>query len=259
VSLILLTNDDGVQSGGLLALKQAVSETADVVVLAPDHNWSIAGHGKTMHKPLRVQETHLADGSTALATNGGPADCVALAMLGVLPRQPDLVISGINPSENVAQDMTYSGTVAAALEALISGIPAIAVSVARRGDTLPDYRSAAHFSALLGTRLLASGRRDLLLNVNVPSIPYEELQGVRITRLGRRIYRDVLIERVDPRGQKYYWIGGEAPSGVVEEGTDIAALANDCISVTPLQLDLTALEAIAELLSWRISLEDLRT
>jgi len=116
VKLILLTNDDGVQSPGLLALKQALGAVGEVAVLAPDHNWSAGGHAKTMHKPLRVQEVKLADGSTALASNGGPSDCVALAVLGVLSRAPDLVISGINPGSNVAQDMTYSGTVAAALE-----------------------------------------------------------------------------------------------------------------------------------------------
>lgn len=258
MSLILLTNDDGVLSTGLLVLRQAMEEVGHVVVFAPDHNWSAAGHGKTMHKPLRVHDVQLADGTPAFATNGGPADCVALAMLGVLPMRPDLVISGINPSANMAQDMTYSGTVAAALEARISGVSAIAVSLARREGGPPDFGCAARFAAVLARSVLNSGRKDLLLNVNVPALPWDEIEGVAITRLGRRVYRDVLVERDDPRGQKYYWIGGEPPTGVIEEGTDIAAIAADRISVTPLQLDLTAHHLLDELRTWQLSIDDRR-
>jgi 5'-nucleotidase len=264
VKLILLTNDDGVESPGLLALKQGLQDVGEIVVLAPDHNWSAAGHGKTMHKPLRLQEVKLADGSSALATNGGPSDCVALAVLGVLSRHPDLVISGINPGSNVAQDMTYSGTVAGALEAHISGVPAIAISLAIKLQPRgladedapnPDFSCAAHFAAILARRVLASGRKDLLLNVNVPAIRCAEIAGVEITRLGQRIYRDVLVERQDPRGRKYYWIGGEPPSGVIEEQTDVAALAANKISVTPLQIDLTAYHLFDELHSWQLSMQ----
>lgn len=255
MSLILLTNDDGVHSPGLLALKQATQAVAEVVVFAPDHNWSAAGHGKTMHKPLRVQDTQLADGSPALATNGGPADCVALAVLGVLRDQPDLVISGINPSANVAQDLTYSGTVAAALEARISGIPAMAISLARREGGPADFTCAARFAAMVARKLLDSGRKELLLNINVPAIPCEEIAGVEITRLGQRVYRDVLVEREDPRGHKYYWIGGAPPTGVIEEGTDVATVAANKISVTPLQLDLTARNLINELRGWQLSMD----
>ncbi len=258
MSFILLTNDDGVQSAGLLALRQAMDRVGEAFVFAPDHNWSAAGHGKTMHKPLRVSEVQLADGSPAFATNGGPADCVALAMLGVLPRRPDLVISGINPSANLAQDMTYSGTVAAALEARISGVSAIAISLAGREGGPRDFGCAARFAAVLAQSVLNSGREDLLLNVNVPALPCGEIAGVAITRLGRRVYRDVLVERDDPRGQKYYWIGGEPPTGVIEEGTDIAAIAAHRISVTPLQLDLTAHHLLDELRSWRLSMDDRR-
>jgi 5'-nucleotidase len=255
VNRILLTNDDGINSPGLLALKQAIETVGEVLVFTPDHNWSAAGHGKTMHKPLRIQEAKLADGSPAFTTNGGPADCVALAVLGAFPHQPDLVISGINLGANVAQDMTYSGTVAAALEALISGIPAIAISLAMRDGIAPDFSCAARFAATLARKVLASGRKDLLLNVNVPAIPCHEIAGVEITRLGRRIYRDVLIERQDPRGLKYYWIGGEPPTGVIEDGTDVAALAANKISVTPLQLDLTAHHLLDELRQWQVHFE----
>lgn len=252
MSLILLTNDDGVESPGLLALRQNLEAVGEIVVFAPDHNWSAAGHGKTMHKPLRVRDATLPDGSPALTTNGGPADCVALAVLGVLPRKPDLVISGINSGANVGQDMTYSGTVAASLEALISGIPAVAISLAERASKASDFVCAARFAAELARKVLSSARRDLLLNVNVPAIPCKEIGGVEITRLGKRIYRDTLVERQDPRGQKYYWIGGEPPTGVIEEGTDIAALAVNKISVTPLQLDLTAHHTVTELRRWQL-------
>ncbi len=252
MSLILLTNDDGVDAPGLLALKLEMQTVGDVAVFAPDHNWSATGHGKTMHKPLRVQDVVLADGSAALVTNGGPADCVALAVLGVLPQQPDIVMSGINWGANVAQDMTYSGTVAASLEALISGIPAIAVSLAARHSGPMDFGCAARYAALLARRVLDSGRRDLLLNVNVPDVPCHEITGVEITRLGRRIYRDVLVRRQDPRGREYYWIGGEPPTGVIEDGTDIGALAANKVSVTPLQLDLTAHHLVHELQGWEL-------
>jgi len=252
VSVILLTNDDGVNSPGLLALKGALDGVGEVMVFAPEHNWSAAGHRKTMHKPLRVEEAKLADGSPALVTNGGPADCVALAVLGVLPKTPDLVISGINPGSNVAQDMTYSGTVAASLEALISGIPAMAVSVAVGRGGSADFRCAARYAALLARKLLSSGRKDLLLNVNVPGIPCHQIKGVEITRLGTRIYRDVLVRRQDPRGKEYYWIGGEPPTGVIEDGTDIGALAADKVSVTPLQLDLTARHVMDDLRAWQL-------
>ncbi len=255
MSLILLTNDDGVDAPGLLALKQALEAIGEVAVFAPDHNWSAGGHTKTLHKPLRVHEIKLADGSSALTSNGGPSDCVALAILGVLPRRPDLVISGINPGANVAQDMTYSGTVAAALEGLISGIPAIAVSLAIQEVSRRDYATAARFAVTLARRVLESGRKDLLLNINVPDIPYDKIAGIEITRLGLRIYRDVLVERQDPRGRRYYWIGGEPPAGVIQDGTDIAALAADRISVTPLQLDLTAYHVLNELRDWDLHME----
>ena len=255
MSLILLTNDDGITAPGLLALKQAVEKVGQVAVFAPDHNWSAAGHGKTMHKPLRVYDAKLADDSPALVTNGGPADCVALAVLGILPQRPDLVISGINLGANVAQDMTYSGTVAAAMEGLISGIPAIAISLATCHSSAIDFSCAARFAAILARKVLKSGRKDLLLNVNVPAVPCNEIAGVEITRLGRRIYHDVLVQRQDPRGRKYYWIGGEPPSGVVEDGTDIGALAANKISVTPLQLDLTAHHIMDELRDWQLRIE----
>ncbi len=247
---ILLTNDDGIDSPGLLALKQAVEEIGEVVVVAPDHNWSAAGHTKTMHKPLRVNHTTLADGSPAYTTTGTPSDCVTLALMGILQRPPDLVISGINNGHNLGQDLTYSGTVTAAMEAVIDGVPAVAVSFgARQGDFSYTARFAASLAALVLDKGLPSG---ILLNVNVPALPPEKVRGVEITRLGKRVYRDSLVERTDPYGRAYYWIGGDPPSGVAEEGTDIWAIANDCISITPIHLDMTEYRALEELKGWQI-------
>jgi 5'-nucleotidase len=242
---ILVTNDDGVHAPGLLALAQAVRKIADkVTILAPDHNWSASGHVKTLHRPLRVKETILEDGSSAWASDGAPSDCVALAQLGFIPEKIDLVVSGINPNANIGHDVTYSGTVTAAMEAAIWGIPGVAVSLDKpEGHTGPvDYQPSAEAArrivAWLGTQ--PDLPEDAILNVNVPYGPLEEMKGFKITRQGLRIYRDELLRRLDPRGKPYYWIGGEAPIGVEEPGTDYGSLAAGYISITPIQLDLTS-------------------
>lgn len=247
--LILLTNDDGIQAPALLALHRALREVGELVIIAPEHNWSASGHSKTMHKPLRISPARLADGTEALAASGSPSDCVALALLGVLERQPDLVISGINIGENVSTDLTYSGTVAAAMEAYIGGVSAMAVSLNSHEPYPPQ--AAARYAARLAHLLLKHANGEpWLLNVNVPALPEEEIKGIQVTRLGRRIYRDALVKREDPRGRTYYWIGGEAPTGLPEEGTDIGALAGGWVSVTPLRLDLTDHERLGALRSW---------
>ncbi len=249
---ILVTNDDGVQAPGLLALVLEMRKLGSVTVLAPDHNWSASGHVKTMDRPLRVRETRLGDGSQALTSDGAPSDCVALALLGVVEHKIDLVVSGINPHANIGHDVTYSGTVTAAMEAVIAGVPGIAVSLdSKPGAGELDYGPAARYAARVvrqvQTRGLAQG---VLLNVNVPCIPEPEIKGVRITRQGMRVYRDALDARTDPRGKPYYWIGGEFPTGVEEEGTDFGELQAGWVSVTPLQLDLTATFALAGLKNW---------
>ncbi|NLG51775.1 MAG: 5'/3'-nucleotidase SurE [Chloroflexi bacterium] len=251
--LILLTNDDGFDSPGLLALNQALREVGEVVVIAPEHNWSAAGHSKTMHKPLRVRRGVLTDGTEVQVTSGSPSDCVALALLGLLERKPDLVVSGINLGANVSHDLTYSGTVAAAMEATIAGITGIAVSL----DTfeVAIYEPAARFVARLITQIPREALdMPLLLNVNVPALPAEQIKGVQVTRLGHRLYRDALVERLDPRGRTYYWIGGEPPEGVPEEGTDIGALAEGYVSITPVLLDLTDSRRLELLRSWNLHL-----
>jgi 5'-nucleotidase len=246
---ILVTNDDGIRAPGLLALRRACAEIGDAIVLAPDHNWSASGHVKTMHKPLRVNEVTLSDGTVALATTGAPSDAVALALLGIVERPIDLVVSGVNHGANLGHDVTYSGTVTAAMEAVISNVPAIAVSL--NTYERASFEVAARFAASLAQRTLKHSLPEgVLLNVNVPPVPAEEIAGVRVTRMGLRIYRDELVRRLDPRGMPYYWIGGPAPTGIEEEGTDIWALANGYISVTPIQLDLTAQDLLAALQQW---------
>lgn len=247
---ILLTNDDGIDAPGLLALSQAMRTMADVSVLAPDHNWSASGHVKTLDRPLRVRPSALADGAPAMTTDGAPSDCVALAILGLVERPIDLVVSGINPHANVGHDVTYSGTVTAAMEAVIAGIPALAVSLdsTEAPSSVDRFRTAADIACLLAKRVLdIEPPSAILLNVNVPLRAREKLRGIALTRQGLRVYRDALVRREDPRGRPYYWIGGEAPTGISEEGTDIWALAEGFVSVTPLQLDLTAYPALEAL------------
>jgi 5'/3'-nucleotidase len=251
---ILVTNDDGITSPGLLALAHALTPLGTVSVLAPDHNWSASGHVKTLHKPLRVRHVHLEDGTPALSSDGAPSDCVALAMLGIIPEKIDLLVSGINAGMNVGHDLTYSGTVTAAMEAVIFGVPAVAVSLDLPEDqTEPcDYTPAARMAERVARQVLAHGLpKDTLLNLNVPCLPYEKIRGVHITRQGLRVYRDELVRRLDPRGKPYYWIGGPPPTGVSEEGSDFWALSQGYASVTPVHLDLTAHEFMDALAKWK--------
>ncbi len=250
---ILVTNDDGVTAPGLLALAQEMRKLGQVTVLAPDRNWSASGHVKTMDRPLRVKDVVLADGTAALATDGAPSDSVALALLGVVKEKIDLVVSGINPNENIGHDVTYSGTVTAAMEAVIGGVPGIAVSLhsPEEKPLLLDYSTAAEVARRVAEKVLAEGLPEgVLLNVNVPYLKMHEIKGFMVTRQGLRVYRDALDARKDPRGKPYYWIGGEAPTGIEEEGTDFGALKAGYVSITPLQLDLTAREAMEKLKEW---------
>ncbi len=251
---ILVTNDDGVQAPGLLALAQAIRPLGKVTVFAPDHNWSASGHVKTLDRPLRVRETVLTDGSHAYMCDGAPSDCVALPLLGFLKEKIDLLVSGINPTANIGHDVTYSGTVTAAMEAVINGIPGIAVSLDTPAELKGalDYSTAAWVGRHVTEQALADNLpKDVVLNVNVPYRKQAELSGFMVTRQGLRVYRDALDARIDPHGRPYYWIGGEAPTGVVEEGTDVGALAGGYVSVTPLQLDLTHYKAMDILRKWK--------
>lgn len=250
---ILVTNDDGVTAPGLLTLVQAVQPLGEVSVLAPDHNWSAGGHVKTLHRPLRVKDVTLDDGTLALTSDGAPSDCVAMALMGLVEEKIDLVISGINPNGNLGHDVTYSGTVTATMEAVIAGIPGIAFSLVspdKHQEEL-DYETAGQVARQVVQTAISQGlQKDLLLNVNIPYLRYEQLQGIRVTRLGLRVYRDQLDRRLDPRGRPYYWIGGEYPTGVPDDGTDFGALAEGYVSITPLQLDLTDHGKVDQMRDW---------
>lgn len=250
---ILVTNDDGVFAPGLLALTREMRKLGKVSVLAPDRNWSGGGHVKTLDRALRVKEVRLADGTQAFASDGAPSDCVALGTLGYFKEPIDLVVSGINAGANLGHDVTYSGTVTAAMEAVIAGIPGIAVSLEMMDNHIGDidYKPAARAASKVVRQVLENGlAHEILLNINVPFLPDEKLRGVILTRQGLRVYHSRLDERTDPRGKPYYWIGGDAPTGVLEDGTDFGALADGYVSITPLHLDLTHYKAMDVLKQW---------
>ena len=250
---ILVTNDDGITAPGLLALAQEMASLGRVTILAPDRNWSASGHAKTMDRPMRVKEMDILDGIPAYATDGAPSDCVALAVLGVLGEKFDLVVSGINPNANLGHDVTYSGTVTAAMEAVIWGLPGFAVSVNGPGHSASriDFGTAARAARrIIHTVTRRGAPQNIIFNINVPYLPEQEIKGYMITRQGLRVYLDKLVSRQDPRGRPYYWIGGEEPTGVPDEGTDFGALSQGYVSITPLHLDMTAYGVIKTLSDW---------
>jgi len=233
--LLLVSNDDGIHSLGLEALVEALADAGEVVVVAPDREQSACSHALTLHRPLRIDQVQ----PRRFMVDGTPTDCVNLAINGILTRRPTLLVSGINKGANLGDDVTYSGTVSAAMEGTLLGIPSIAVSLIGRSDW--DFEAAAAFARRLAGWVLTHGLPpDTLLNVNVPQRPDGESPlGVRVTRMGRRRYGDAIVEKIDPRGRKYYWIGGEELDFVEEEGTDFHATKDGYISVTPIHLDLT--------------------
>jgi 5'-nucleotidase len=232
--IILLSNDDGIHSEGLTALEESVRHVGEIYTVAPDRAQSSMSHALTLHRPLRVHDL----GARRLSVDGTPVDCVKLALTGLLPMRPELVISGINKGPNLGDDIIYSGTVSAAIEGALLGIPAIAVSLVTFKDF--DFRAAAEFTATLVQRIAEKGiPPKTLLNVNVPPLPKPDLKGWRATRMGKRHYSENIVERVDPRGVKYYWIGGDDLGFSNDEGTDCQAVYEGYVSVTPLQVDLT--------------------
>ncbi len=232
--MILVTNDDGVYSPGIQVLAKRLREIDTVVIVAPDRERSAAGHSMTLHRPLLIEEVR----EGMYSVNGTPTDCVNIAVKGLLKEMPKLVVSGINKGPNLGDDVTYSGTVAGAIEGILLGIPAFAISlVARENFRFAEGAEVAFHAAnrIIRDRLPAG----TLLNINVPNLPVDEIQGTLITRLGKRIYHQMTVERVDPRGKKYYWIGGGEPDWEREEGTDLDAVDKRYVSITPLHLDMT--------------------
>ena len=249
MTCILLTNDDGFWSEGLTTLKRELSRHWDVVVIAPDREQSAKSHSLTLTRPLRVNRIE----EDVFSVDGTPSDCVMLGTYGLLDKKPDLVVSGINHGANLGDDVTYSGTVAAAMEGTLLGIPSIAISVV--GEDKLIFDQAAEFAVHLIEKILQEGMpEETLLNVNVPNLPKDRLKGVKITKSGKRIYRDGIVKNTDPRGKPYYWIGGQDPTWIDGDETDFAAVEEGMISILPLHLDLTKYKAIGEMENWRIEL-----
>ena len=242
---ILLSNDDGYQAPGLKALNDAIAAIAETVVVAPDRDRSGASNSLTLERPIRAREGE----NGFIRVEGTPTDCVHLAITGLLETEPDMVVSGINAGANMGDDVIYSGTVAAATEGRFLGFPAIAVSIA--SHTPHFFDTAARIATELVQRLCERPLAvDSILNVNVPDLPYDELQGILATRLGHRHKAEPVVKAEDPRGRPIYWVG---PAGAEQDagpGTDFHAVRNGFVSITPIQVDLTRHQALPELASW---------
>ena len=255
VALILLTNDDGIFAAGINAIREELERIGghEVWAVAPDRERSASGHAITMYRPLFPLKTEIAGASSpCYSVTGTPADSAKLAIEALLPRRPDLVISGINRGANLGTDLFYSGTVAAALEGPILGIPAIASSLDSWDSK--DYSAAAHFTARLALKVLEDGvPAGTLLNVNIPALPMDQIKGVRITRMGQRLYKDQWDKRLDPRGKTYFWLAGELMEVDNGPDTDVVAVEQGYISVTPVQLDLTRYDQMDRLKGWGLN------
>lgn len=258
---ILLTNDDGIHAEGIQILAETLlqNESLKVFIVAPDHERSATGHAITMHRPLRAEETRFFHNSSlkGWSVNGTPADCVKLAVEYLLPDKPDLVVSGINRGANLGTDVLYSGTVSAAIEAVILGIPGLAVSLTEREK--PDFRFSANFILRMIGKLCKNNHlpQNTLLNVNIPGKTRSEIKGIAVTRLGVRVYHNAFQKRVDPRGNSYYWLAGELLDNLdpeEEADTDVFAIQNSNISITPIQFNLTNFQLMDKLkeIDWGI-------
>jgi 5'-nucleotidase len=234
--LVLVTNDDGVYSPGIRALHEALMELADPYVVAPDRERSAASHSLTIHRPLKVEKLK----DRIWSVSGTPTDCVALGVGKVLPERPSLIVSGINRGGNLGDDITYSGTVSAAMEGTILNIPSFAVSLVVEGEGRLHFETAAWIAQEVASYIMEySLPYDTFLNINVPNVPEKDIKGVKFTRQGKRVYDGAIKETFSPWGEKYYWIGGGMPYWEHGEDTDINAVLGGYISVTPIHLDLT--------------------
>jgi 5'-nucleotidase len=242
--LIMVTNDDGIHSYGLQALVKSLSSLGTVVVVAPDRERSAVGHSLTLHSPLRADEIS----TGRFAVDGTPTDCVNLGIHGLLNAKPDLVVSGINRGGNLGDDLTYSGTVAAAMEATLMGVPAFAISLDSESFTFDDFLPGANIATDIARLILSNGLpTDTFFNVNIPAgVP----TGVQLTRQGKRRYTSKVEKKYDPRGRAYYWIGGGDLNFQDVAGTDFHAIQNQSVSITPLHLDLTNYRSFDSLSSW---------
>lgn len=244
---ILLSNDDGYLAEGLSALANALSQYAEITVVAPDKNRSAASNSLTLEMPLRAYPTD----NGFIKVDGTPTDCVHLAITGLLDKEPDMVFAGINHGGNLGDDVLYSGTVAAATEGRFLGLPAVAISLVGNSEQVTHFETAAHVAVTLLKQLIENPLpRDSILNVNVPDIAIKNLQGYQATRLGQRHKSEPVIKGKDPRGRLLYWVGPPGAEQDAGPGTDFYAISMGYVSVTPLQLDLTWYERLNELSTW---------
>lgn len=244
MSIILVTNDDGVTSPGLISLFNAMKQLGDAHIVAPDRERSAASRSLTMHRPLKVEELK----KNVFSVNGTPTDCVAIGINKLLAQKPSLVVSGINKGANLGDDITYSGTVSAAMESTIMGIPSLAISLA---IDKPSKKNPLHFET--ASRIAVDIARyilqkslpsDTLLNINVPNVKMDNIKGIQFTRQGKRVYDNAVHDILDPNGNPFYWIGGGEPSWEEGNNTDIQAIQSGYVSITPVHLDLTNYEAL---------------
>jgi 5'-nucleotidase len=243
---ILVTNDDGIDSQGIQILAETLKALGNVYVVAPDKECSAMAHSLSLHRPLRVDKVR----EGYFAVDGTPADCINLAVCSLLPERPKLIASGINKGGNMGEDVTYSGTVSAAFEGAFYGIPSFAISLASKDDF--KFKTAASFALRVARFILKEGLpKDTFLNINVPNLHEDGVRSYRITRQGRRVYGDAVVEGVDPGGQKYYWIRGHRGFESME-GTDFEAVSSHHISITPLHLDLTDYSSMQEMSTWEL-------
>lgn len=249
--LILVTNDDGINAPGIEKLYTTMQEIGDVAVVAPDREMSAAGHAITLSDPLRVSKVQLKNGITGHAVNGTPADCVKIAVKAILDRIPDLVVSGINQGSNTGINVIYSGTVSAATEGIILGIPSIAFSLA--SYEYKNFNPAGRIAHRLVCKILEEGVPDnTLLNVNIPAVPGEEIKGIYVTKQGKAFYDERFDKRIDPRNRTYYWMTGERKTMEEDEGSDERAVQEGYVSVTPVQYDLTHYQFMSRLKEWDV-------
>jgi 5'-nucleotidase len=245
MALILVTNDDGFFSKGIQTLAEVLQELGEVYIVAPDRDRSAVSHALTMHRPLKVDLIK----EKCFSVNGTPTDCVVVGVKKLLPREPDLLVSGINKGANLGEDVTYSGTVSAAIEGTILNVPSFAISLV--GERPFRYETASHFALRIAKFVLEKKLpTDTLLNVNVPNKALQEIKGIKITKQGKRSYENSIHEIYSPWGEKQYWIGGGIVSWQKMEGTDIQAIMENYVSVTPLHIDLTNYQALDYLIDF---------
>lgn len=247
--LILVSNDDGIQAPGIQALAAALRKIARVVVVAPDSEQSASSHSLTVRRPLRIYK----HSETEYSIDGTPTDCVMMAVHSILKKKPDLIVSGINRGANLGDDVHYSGTVSAAMEGVLMGIPAIAVSLVSFGDDRCYFETAADYAVKLSRKVLKEKiSPGFVLNMNVPNFPMKQIKGYQFTKLGKRNYGEVIFEKIDPRGRKYYWIGGDDRTFIDIPNSDGNIIQQKIVSITPLQVDSTHDALLNTAMHWKL-------